>query len=712
MTDKVSIRAEYRNGKWGLVTYYGDQITEFKYTYIEEWNEEYFKAEIGAKKNILRPDGTEVLAEWVPNVGRIYDGYFTIGRTIRKTATTPTRYLDGLAHVNGTIIFPIAFEKVYWGNEEHKFLTAELEGKTVILGLDGGMYDLQKAHLPKKLTIDFEDYIEKFVNWTLPGLQFFYRDTNAEIDVDRSYKIGEVIKAGMFMDASVKLLKPAHKTRFILASAHAAVPCAVEEICENDPNVKKWGLATFHPNSYFKVLDIYRLDGVTQILLLHIPESAARLFAKNKILFNFINDNPVNPMNLVEMAHESLNTKMRDEVHPRSLEHQFVERMHRPVGLDEDGHHLPMEPFVFPEDDELFHLSSVIWNMAEMGDIEIEYVEDDGFVWNGPKGTICSGCFYAKDINSRGEGCGCLAKEQMRNSVATGKCDHRKEFEEQLSKYEETKLRKEQEAKSKAEKISNVHAIQVARQFIDEYLDGNIENLRGFNLTRAIDPDCRSIRFFPVRNDLLNSLMVLAFSDVWPSLNINAIENGTYEVSCINDPEYLLGSNIMDQYFMLMNKLGERKGQHEKALSAFSSCLTIGNFIVMPGKPSFKQVLESYDVRKYMDNFLILMNEVMSDNKKACWDMCAAISKNKMAMEPYTGKGGFIRFVHNNLLEDYVDKDGNPTHILSFMWGTKKGATRDEILDAVDTNCSLWEKFNTNRSNIIIEKLKRVLNLK
>lgn len=36
------------------------------------------------------------------------------------------------------------------------------------------------------------------------------------------YKVGETIRAGFFIDVTTKLLKPVHKTRFLIASAHVA----------------------------------------------------------------------------------------------------------------------------------------------------------------------------------------------------------------------------------------------------------------------------------------------------------------------------------------------------------------------------------------------------------------------------------------------------------------------------------------------------------
>ena len=46
--------------------------------------------------------------------------------------------------------------------------------------------------------------IEKNINWILPGCQLFYRDTDADIDVEKSYPIGSIIRAGFF----IKILPP------------------------------------------------------------------------------------------------------------------------------------------------------------------------------------------------------------------------------------------------------------------------------------------------------------------------------------------------------------------------------------------------------------------------------------------------------------------------------------------------------------------------
>lgn len=66
---------------------------------------------------------------------------------------------------------------------------------------------------------------EDAINWTLPGLQLFYRDTNVEGDLDKLaevYRNRNIIRAGFFIDCTSRAAKLVKNVRFIIASAHAA----------------------------------------------------------------------------------------------------------------------------------------------------------------------------------------------------------------------------------------------------------------------------------------------------------------------------------------------------------------------------------------------------------------------------------------------------------------------------------------------------------
>lgn len=202
--DSNRLARVYENTQWFLLDRNGNQVGE-RFSYIEAWGEGFYKAEQGTKKNILRPDGSLVLKNWHNDVFKVQHGFFLFSNTIRKSKTNPkTRYTYGVAHVNGDVIFPMIFDRAHW-LEDGNGIYAEIGTKPYIITLDGSIYDPARAHLPRKVNIDYKDFFEKFANWTLPGLQFFYRDTDAPVIVNTTYHVGNVLRAGFFIDVTTKL---------------------------------------------------------------------------------------------------------------------------------------------------------------------------------------------------------------------------------------------------------------------------------------------------------------------------------------------------------------------------------------------------------------------------------------------------------------------------------------------------------------------------
>ena len=146
--------------QWTLFDREGKQVGA-SYSYIEEWGEGYYKVERGARKNIMRPDGTEVLAVWHNDVFKVQHGLFLFSNTIRKSKNNPkTRYTYGLAHVNGDIIFPMIFDRAWW-LEKGDGIYAEIGTKPYILTLDGCIYDPAREHLPQIVDIDYNEFLKK-----------------------------------------------------------------------------------------------------------------------------------------------------------------------------------------------------------------------------------------------------------------------------------------------------------------------------------------------------------------------------------------------------------------------------------------------------------------------------------------------------------------------------------------------------------------------
>lgn len=114
--------------------------------------------------------------------------------------------------------------------------------------------------------------IQAIINETFPGLSFFYRDTNLTDEQIAKYHVGQILKMPGFTDMSYKGGGLTTNFRYLIASAFG------KNLSAFDPNAAKFGLIMLTSDAYFKVLDIYKIGGKTQMLLLNIPASAVDFF--------------------------------------------------------------------------------------------------------------------------------------------------------------------------------------------------------------------------------------------------------------------------------------------------------------------------------------------------------------------------------------------------------------------------------------------------
>lgn len=707
--DSNGLAIVYQDTKWCLIDKNGKEVTE-QYSYIEEWGEGYYKAELGAKKNILRPDGTIVLKEWHHDVYRVEKGFFIFGNTIPKSKTNPkTRYIRGVAHVNGDVIFPMIFDRARW-LENKDGIYAEIDSKPYIVTLDGSVYDPSHAHLPKTVEVDCKDFFEKFANWTLPGLQFYYRDTDAPIIVDTTYHVGDILRAGAFVDVTTKLLKPAHKTRYIIASAHAAMWYEVDDICRHNPYVKAWNLCTLHFNSYFKVMDVYQKEEVTQVFLLHIPAAAVFFLGHDESAMNFVNKATGQEATFVEMARKSLDEKLQMEVHPRSLDKEFVERMHHPIGLDETFHPVSLEQQEEQAEGELAAISKLVHKMADDADLQDFIKVAENFPYQGVKGYVCEGCIYAGGIQGDGEGCGRLFTKSFRERYLKGHCEYRKTDLFKPSSFEEMEKFRKEKAKDTEEKQSNVFALRLVRDLIQEKLDGDIHKLRTFDLY-SLAEDSKYGDHELSRADIVKSIFTLVFADSWPGLTVDAINNYEYRCDFINHFQQLLGSNIGDEYFMVMQKFKPTLEQHQRAVNIAHLTYSIGNIWVLPNKgESLCQYKNAPKYKGYIDKYLHAIYEIFLDAKNPDRHLKGIFYQNRMFLSDYQGEEGFKKFVMNLMLDEYVDQNGKPKDIFMFVWSMMKNLDKETYMQAVDKYCSFLEEAIPQRADRIIERLEEILN--
>ncbi|WP_300488010.1 hypothetical protein [Flavobacterium sp.] len=163
-----------------------------------------------------------------------------------------------------------------------------------------------------------ENY-EEIINWTYPGATLYYKDCDLEPSVAEKFTKDLLIRNGYFLDVSCLGGGIKFNTRFLIASAKAA------RLYEINPDNERFGHCAININSYFKILDVYKLNGKTQIFLLHIPAKSLRYFERASS--NWDED-------FIQKARQSFDTRIHQEPRPDLLEPFWLERTNYPVGMD------------------------------------------------------------------------------------------------------------------------------------------------------------------------------------------------------------------------------------------------------------------------------------------------------------------------------------------------------------------------------------------
>lgn len=188
---------------------------------------------------------------------------------------------------------------------------------------------------------DAKSFFASLKEWTgyyFSPLQFYYRDTDAPIDVHKVYKKGSVIRCGAEMEVTQKLLRPVHKLRFMVASPGLL---NVEDFPTRDRReleASPYEECVIGRNLYFIVMDVYHYAGMVQVLLLQLPHKAIAFAQEYHIKISPKSLTAIGPDDtpLVQYARQDLQIKAAKPVHGHSLSGKWVKKMWQPIGLDEN----------------------------------------------------------------------------------------------------------------------------------------------------------------------------------------------------------------------------------------------------------------------------------------------------------------------------------------------------------------------------------------
>ncbi|MFK7747224.1 MAG: hypothetical protein AB8B65_02410 [Kordia sp.] len=164
--------------------------------------------------------------------------------------------------------------------------------------------------------------IEEAFNETFAGLTMYYRDCNLNPSYISKYEKNQILLERGFTDVSNFAQGMHANLRYAIASNKAV------NMAQVNPEVRKFGFHLIAAPSHYKVLDIYKIDEQTQVLLLHFDK-------KFEAIFSETNSNIEEKV--IGMGRQSLDKKIQMEPNKALHENEWTQRTQFPIGMSDTG---------------------------------------------------------------------------------------------------------------------------------------------------------------------------------------------------------------------------------------------------------------------------------------------------------------------------------------------------------------------------------------
>ena len=371
-----------QNGKWVFIDENQNRINDIEYWSMDHVLRQgvYSVAKGPDAYGIANFEGVPLIDEWYDHPCRFEKGFAICdikrqdenGNEIKTHGGQPA-YFYGILDLNGKYLFPPVYSSLSWNDHKTKNCwLAQDENWAYLLFPDGShktyakseiKYDGYHECIPKtSFSHDIKDknlivnnipelvatqYYSLFDEnsflavlsswlgtWT-HSLEFFYRDTDAEIDVKKIYKRGHFVRTDCPLEVTKKLLRPVHKIRFLIAARRFLTKDTYSR--EREIAGQTQFMENMIPeNSNFLVVDVQKCGGVTQVVLLHFPHGAMLLANQFKIKFSKFKPIDSAGVNLNKAAEYDLQIKFGECVHGHSLDSKWCDAMFQPVGCNQN----------------------------------------------------------------------------------------------------------------------------------------------------------------------------------------------------------------------------------------------------------------------------------------------------------------------------------------------------------------------------------------
>jgi predicted NAD-dependent protein-ADP-ribosyltransferase YbiA (DUF1768 family) len=155
---------------------------------------------------------------------------------------------------------------------------------------------------------------------TYNNTKLYVRDVDLSEELEGKYETGALIREKAFVDMTDKIGQMTTSHRYAIFTNHVGNLSQFEK-------GTNWNLHTAAAGSKFKILDIYKFKGKTQILLLHLMDGFEEIF---------IDDNTIDS-EYVDSARKVFEESFEKEIIPEVNSPEWLKRCSFPLGMDDNG---------------------------------------------------------------------------------------------------------------------------------------------------------------------------------------------------------------------------------------------------------------------------------------------------------------------------------------------------------------------------------------
>lgn len=264
-------------------------------------------------------------------------------------------------------------------------------------------------------------------------------------------------------------------------------------------------------------------------------------------------------------------------------------------------------------------------------------------------------------------------------------------------------------------------AASIIESFADKYLDGNLDSIVSFPLSRLYRDNefgCPSDRRFDFDDtNLMRAIYVLIFSDVWPGLTMDSLANYKYRGDTMNTYNTMFGKPVYGgSMHPGLDKFNPDAALKDKVVDfRLNRYNRIGNMVVLPniefGGTTINRNRGCNHTHDFFDRFLADFKAVLTGSVDADPKLCELVNANAEYLDPFMSAYGFYRLCSALYFDDYLDAANNPEIKSKAFYFWMKDVSPDEYLEEANRYIDFSNSVIDNRGQKILAAIKHQLSL-